>query len=180
MPARRELHIGWFQCPLGANCSQAGFNAHSARIPIVRLKTCLSLFEIHPDSPPSAKGKAEGGVDRWSNVAGEFKRAGFLEWRCDWHLAAERALHRRRFVATGRTETLTSSYLHLRPYCAVSHRTELALALPRSTRPRALTSLHQVGRHQRGQSRPPHGQAAFWLSRQCLCLLRTFKKTAPI
>jgi hypothetical protein len=51
----------------------------SARIPIVRLKTCISLFEVHTDSSFSTKLMVEKDVDPWSSVACEFKRAGFLE-----------------------------------------------------------------------------------------------------
>jgi hypothetical protein len=57
--------------------------------PIVCLKTCISLFEIHIDSLFSAKNMAENSVGLQPNVACEFKRAGFLEWRNDWNIAAD-------------------------------------------------------------------------------------------
>jgi len=56
-------------------------------MPYFRQKACISLFEIHTDSPGSAKGMAEPGVGLQPNVACKFKRAGFLEWRCEGNAA---------------------------------------------------------------------------------------------
>ena len=64
--------------------------AWSARIPIFRLKTCLPLFEIHTDSTGLAKMTAKPVAGLRPNVACEFKRAGFLEWRNDWNITADR------------------------------------------------------------------------------------------
>jgi hypothetical protein len=84
-------------CPSASDLpSQRGFQslaceilAQSAQIPIVRLKTWFSLFEIHTDSTHSTKEMVEWVVGLQPNVACEFKRAGFLEWRRDWNLAAD-------------------------------------------------------------------------------------------
>jgi hypothetical protein len=62
-----------------------------SEVPVPRLKTCQSLFEIHIDSTDSTKQMVESVVGFQPNVAYEFKRAGFLEWRSDWNLAAGRA-----------------------------------------------------------------------------------------
>ncbi len=51
----------------------------SARVPIPRLKTCISLFEVRTDSPSLAKVTTKLGAGLWPTVACEFKRAGFLE-----------------------------------------------------------------------------------------------------
>jgi hypothetical protein len=73
----------------GLKPTRLDLHAQSARIPIARLKTCTSLFECHIDSLFSAKNMAENIVGLRPNVACEFKRAGFLEWRNDWNLAAD-------------------------------------------------------------------------------------------
>ena len=56
-----------------------GLIARSARIPIARLKTCLSLFEIPTGSIRSTKQMVDRIVSFRLNAACEFKRAGFLE-----------------------------------------------------------------------------------------------------
>ncbi|MBU0782704.1 MAG: hypothetical protein KJ798_10175 [Gammaproteobacteria bacterium] len=48
-------------------------------MPSFRLKACISLFDIHTDSPIQAKKMAGIGVGLQPNMACELKRAGFLE-----------------------------------------------------------------------------------------------------
>ena len=53
--------------------------AQSVQVPIFRLKTCISLFEIHTNSTCSTKLKVEHVVGLRPNDVCEFKQAGFLE-----------------------------------------------------------------------------------------------------
>jgi len=64
---KRCFLTGWFRQP-----NQLVFQSP-------RLKTCISLFDIRPDSPRSATERAERGAGLWPTVADEIKHAGFLE-----------------------------------------------------------------------------------------------------
>jgi hypothetical protein len=65
--------------------------AFSARIPIARQKTCLSLVDRIPPLTDPAKKMAESCGALKAHAVCWVKRAGFLKWRSDWNLAAEAA-----------------------------------------------------------------------------------------
>jgi len=106
------------------------------------------------------------------NVACEFKRAGFLEWRRNWNTAADRVEIRRRLFAHVWTRTAPA-----------------ALALTQAAAENLTATKHLTTEVEEPapvnaptctmQNPLTHEQAASWPSRQCACLFRTFRKTAP-